>query len=273
VRWHRLSDEAAAKIIKLLALDNSSGLPEGAQLVSPTNMPRKGVVRGGDLDVLEPKCGVPVRFILMPKADPTGRQAERSIPTEAGKILGAIESALGIFLCGQPHIDNTPRPIHYVIAFKPVARDAEKLWRTLTTWSDHYRNQITVRDGDLGQIETSLLTLVNISNSVMEFFKSSSSMGRRKENALYGTIRRLRKIFLANYKGPTTGRRKKGAFQYPSERESREVTFVETALLDAGIRRDRKKLAKDFRDPRCAISCERAKVIERIGDKVDRGRR
>lgn len=171
-----------------------------------------------------------------------------------GKIIGAVEVTLGISLDGAEHLDNPPRPAHYVAEFKAARNGARNLFEMLEGWTEFYRDQLAINGGDIEVIEDALISLAFVSQKVINKFEGCSSKGARKNTALTETVRQLRQIFRRHYKGPQTGRTRRGAFQHLGEEEARELKFVETALRDARIiKKGYRDLPKLFRDPRCAV--------------------
>ena len=260
LRGHRLSDAAATKLVELMGLGDVNPLDEAIQAQFP------------GAQVVERKPGAPIRFIQQPETNPTTQdQVWKSIPTDAGKILRDVEIAIGVSLDGAKHIDNTPRPAHYVMAFERVGRDALALSCVLADWTEFFRDQVKLKGGDIQVIEAALAALVDVSSAVIREFKERSSKGARKNTALCETIKRLRYLFRRHYQGPRRGRSQRGAIQHLAEQESRELQFVETALLDSRVIRknNRDEVRRLFRDPRCAMPNERGAVMKRIANNAD----
>ena len=137
----------------------------------------------------------------------------------------------------------------------------------------YLRKKFEARAIRIDTIEEALRSMADASRAIVEEFKTQSSKGAPKNTALTEVIRLLRRAFRDNYHGPRTGRVKKGAFTYLAEAEKRELEFVAVALRDARIMTQKDldtRLPDLFRDARCAVAGERAKVIERIAKKVPR---
>lgn len=165
-----------------------------------------------------------------------------------------VEAALGLYGSGAQQLDYIPRAADYREAFRPVQRAAKNLLKTLTDWTGYYRDQLKLKGADIQAIERALNSLVNASAAVVKDFKGKSSKGARRNTALTEVIQRLRRIFRDNYRGPRGSRSRRGAFQSLADWERRELEFVRTALRYARIIREGdRRLARLFRDPRCAV--------------------
>jgi hypothetical protein len=193
--------------------------------------------------------------------------------TGLGRMILDVEQALGIYVDGAQHIDNIPRPTHYVSAFRPIEREARKLSERLFEMTYYFSDQLSTRNVEPNNIAADLLTLAEVSKTVIGTFKGKPSMGSPRNTALCEVIRRLRHIFRNKYQGPRTGRARNGAFQFRAEEEKQELAFVETALRDARvIPKGYRELPRLFLDPRCALPEERQSVMRRIAKKVHHNR-
>jgi hypothetical protein len=227
--------------------------------------------------IIERKPGAPIKFVIVPEVNAaTGEQVERSVPTDIGKILRSIEIASAIAIDGAQHLDKTPRPADYVAAFRPVGKRAMELHDEIASWTKFFSDQFSFRGIDISDVEAALATLVDVSASVVREFKALPSRGAPKNTALCHSIQSLRQLFRTHYRGPRTGRRRRGSFQHPGPEETRELAFVETALLDARViprDRSRGRLVRLFRDSRCMPILEGGKTVERLASSADRLRR
>lgn len=168
-----------------------------------------------------------------------------------------VEQTLGLYAPGAEHLDKSPRPADYRQTFRAVQRAAKNLLQTLTDWSGYYRDQLKLKGADIQAIETALTSLADVSAAVVKDFKGKSSKGAPRNTALTEVIQRLRRIFRDNYRGPRGNRTRRGAFQFLANWERNELEFVRTALRSARIIREGdRRLARLFRDPRCAVSEE-----------------
>ena len=170
---------------------------------------------------------------------------------DPGKIILTIETALGGYLGGYPHLDDIPRPADYVATFKPLYRDVNKLINTLCQLHGYYKKQLELKGVVSHKIAQELASLLDAANAVVKDFENHPSKGARKENALIATVRQLRSIFRDHYAGPRDSRRTQGAVKYLADWEKRELEFVKVALRDANIVAEGYKgLPRLFRDPR-----------------------
>lgn len=168
-----------------------------------------------------------------------------------------VEAVLGTYISGVQQLDNMPRAADYREAFGPVQRAAKNLLKTLTDWTGYYRDQFKLKGADIQAIERALTSLADVSAAVVKDFKDKSSKGAGRNTALTEVIQRLRRIFRDNYRGPRGNRTRRGAFQSLADWERHELEFVRTALLYARIIREGdRRLARLFRDPRCAVPKE-----------------
>lgn len=244
-RAHSLSDTQKNQLLELLRYDADS--------LKAAEIP--------GYQVLKREPGAPLLVAKVPKSD-----APIKNPYDA--IL-YVESALGLGVEGAQHLDNIPRPADYREAFRPVGRTAWKLLNTLTSWTEYFCGQFTLRGQDIHEVERALAILVDVSAAVTRDMAGKSSKGARKQNALTEVIRRLRRTFRDYYQGKRTERNRQGAFESLAQWEKDELAFVDTALLAARlVRKGHYDLPRLFRDPRCALPEERAKVVERIARKV-----
>lgn len=194
---------------------------------------------------------------------------------ENDKAIQDAEKALGLGLYGAVHLDDIPRPADYVAAFKPIKKDAIKLFNSLCQLGGYFSEQFVKNGADQDAIEAALLSLNGVAGAVIKDFEALPSKGAPKNNALAEVTRRLRRAFRENFRGAKNERKKKGAFQFRSENEKLEIEFVETALLSARLipkAKSTSRVQRLFLDPRCAMPSERDATIERIANKVHSSR-
>ena len=207
------------------------------------------------------------------------KQLAAQLPgVDAAAFIPAVEYALGIYMQGQQHLDNIPRPAHYRMAFKPMARDASKILKTLKGWPDWFRDQFGSRRVDLGEIEKHLFSLKTVSEDVLKGVAGKSSKGAQPHTALCETIRHLRRVFRdCDRDHLTTTRSRRGAFQFRADWEERELKFVGEALRDARIFvRGDGYLLPLFRDSRCQSptigAAERLAELDRLAERTFKAR-
>lgn len=256
---HLLSETAKVALVELLGRGDFSPLEESIRHQLPGTK------------ILTAAPGAP---ILLESNSDTQVSARTS---DIGKAIRDVETWLGFFVNAAYHLDETPRPADYAAAFESLGKDAAKVLRRLTSLTGYFRDQFKLKGADIYAVENALAALLGVSKSVLKEMKALSSKGARKNAALAEVIRQLRGIFRDNYQGLRTGRIRRGAFQFRTEEEKRELAFVRTALLDArAISEGYRELPRLFRDPRCQppMSKEpyRSAEIERIADRVDRER-
>lgn len=193
------------------------------------------------------------------------------------KAILDVEKTLGLGHYGAVHMDDIPRPADYIAAFKPIEREAIRLHNSLCELGGYFGAQFTKNGADQGAIEAALLSLISVAGAVVNDFEALPSKGAPKNNALTEVIRRLRRIFRDNYKGPQTGRTRKGSLEYRAKEEEYEVAFVVTALLAARLisasevkTTPTEKVERLFIDPRCAMPDQRTATVNRLAAKVKR---
>lgn len=252
---HRLSETAKAKLIDLLGYGKVDLLEESVCHQLP------------GMKVLKREPGAPLELAHDPNAKDAARQMN------VGKIVLDVETALGIYIDGADHIDRIPRPADYIATFKPIRRDAAKLLNALTALTEYYRGQFKQKAADINAIEQSLASLVDTSNAVLREMEVRSSKGARRNTALTEVTRHLKRIFRGNYRGPATGRKKRGAVVQSADWENRQRDFIRTALIDGRcIPRTYKdtELQRLIRNPRCSLPSERNAVLERLARRAGR---
>lgn len=186
-----------------------------------------------------------------------------------------VQTWLGAFPEIEKNVDGAPRPRDYVATFKPIQREAERLFSKLTGFNGYLSDQLKTHGADVDEIKKALATLRDTSHRIVADFAQRSSKGAKRNTALTQTIRELRTIFRNTYQGLREQRHKRGAFQWRAEQEKRELEFIYIALRDARIipKTYKRELPRLFKDARCALPEERAQVMERLAHKAQRERK
>jgi len=152
-----------------------------------------------------------------------------------------VEFWLGFYLGGGVEaLDNAPRPADYREMFNNLQQQSTKLLNDLTDMNGFYSEKFTSEKSsvDLNDIKNALKSIIDVSASVINKYKYESkneSKGRPKKSALKIVIGELSGIFRDKYYGQHYGQKEKKAFKEKSPEETSEIEFVETALLDAEI--------------------------------------
>jgi len=148
-----------------------------------------------------------------------------------------VEFWLGFYLGGGVEaLDNAPRTADYREMFNNLQQQSTKLLNDLTDMNGFYSEKFTSEKSsvDLNDIKKALKSIIDVSASVINKYKNESK-GRPKKSALKIVIGELRGIFRDKYYGQHNGQKEKKAFKEKSPKETSEIEFVETALLDAEI--------------------------------------
>lgn len=185
--------------------------------------------------------------------------------------LSSVESALGLGVYGGKHIDNPPRPVDYVAAFKPIHRAAVELYKGLTGLTDYYDEELTSRGVDADNAEAMVVKLIDTSRAVIEKFEKLPSGGRPKRGAVKEVTKRLKRCFRDNYRGATNARKVRGAVSPLSEWEQRQSQFVRAALRFAKLipaTYSAKDLDRLIRDPDYSLPEERNAVMDRLAHRA-----
>jgi len=249
-RGHPLSEAAGAELVALLGFGKVDLLEEFVRRQHP------------GMKILSKEPGALLQLVRDPDFVP-------STGPDVGKIILDVEQVLGLYVNGAEHLDNVPRPADYREVFKPIQREAFKLFGTLNNLSEYYREQMDLRGAGFQELRSALGKLAGVSGDIVKDFQGQSSKGAPRNTALAEVTRRLRRIFRDNYRGPRTARARRGAFQSLADWERREEKFIGTALLSARIiPKGYRGLARLLRDPRCALPEDRSATIERIARKV-----
>lgn len=150
-------------------------------------------------------------------------------------LFREVDRILGFYVDGREHVDNQPRPAHYVAEFTGARQEARKLFDRISEWTGYYRDQFSMREKDLAAVEIALVSFISTATDVIDIFKKQPSKGAPKKIALEHTISALHKVFTHFYRGPTSERSRRGATQTKSVQEQRELDFITLSLSATGI--------------------------------------
>lgn len=173
---------------------------------------------------LSQECRLELAALLGKASNEEERRAQELALLDAEMFLGMYPKAV-------ENIDGAPTPADYIAKMKPIHESAQSLLADLNM-SAFYRDALTIEEADYYEIQRQLATLATASYRVMKKYQTAPQRkGRTQKKALEIVVLELRRAFQGAFCGSRTERARTGHVRFVTN----EVTFVKSALMDAGI--------------------------------------